>query len=64
MTNLRRFRNAAIACFAVAVFLMFAAASRGNPYSEFTQSTASLGVSFWLTGFALTFGAVYFRARE
>jgi len=64
VTNLRRFRNAAIACFIAAVCLLFVAASRGNPYSAFTQSAASLGVSFWLIGMALTFVVRYLRASE
>lgn len=59
-----RFRNAAIACFVAAVLLLFVAASRGNPYSAFTQGAASLGVSFWLIGMALTFVVRYLRALE
>jgi len=61
--NFRRFRAATIVCFAAAIVLLLVAASRGNPYSDFTQSTASLGVSFWLTGFGLTFVVVYLRGR-
>jgi hypothetical protein len=61
MENVRRFRTATIVCFAAAVLLLFAAASYGRPYSNFTQSAASLGVAFWLAGFALTFFLLYFR---
>jgi len=64
VTNVRRFRNAAMTCFVAAVCLLSVAASRGNPSSEFTQSAASLGVSFWLIGMALTFVVRYLRALE
>lgn len=63
MENLRRFRTASVACFLVAVLLLMAAALRGNPYSNFTQSAASLGAAFWLVGFGLLLCVTYFRGR-